>query len=171
MGALHQRCPVDEHRVLYDPRAPTIDREIDKSWLRGVCRNSRFLFGFSVSSLVIDCHHEQSHVNWNVSHTYCTIFLWFHVWLTFQPCIRRYDWFVTCLCRIFWQWVYQRVYQPIRGYWHHISTSEMTRNESVRPKILADGLNRWTDGLIGRVWPTVRLTDTWTEIPHNRFTI
>ena len=74
MGALRQWCSVNEHRVLYDPREPNIDREIDKSWLRGVCRNSRFLLRFSVSSLVIDCHHEQSHVNWNVSHTYCAIF-------------------------------------------------------------------------------------------------
>ena len=68
MCALRPRCPVDEHRALYDPQALNIDREIDKSWLRGVCRNFRFLLRFSVSSRVIECHHEQSHVNWNVYH-------------------------------------------------------------------------------------------------------
>ena len=93
-------------------------------------------------------------------------FLWFHVWLTFQPCIRSYDWLVTYLCRMLSKIMYQIMYHPIHGYWRHIFTPEMTQNEAVRLKILTNGINEWTDGLNRWVWPKIRLIDRLIEI-HN----
>jgi hypothetical protein len=129
----------------FDPHTSNIDRYIDEPWLRGVYRNSRFLLKFSVSSLIIDCRHGQSHVNWNVSHRYRVVFLWFHVCLTFQSCIRNYDWFTTYLCRMLFKITQEITQEPIHGY----HQSEMTQNEVVRSKILTDGTNRWSDEING----------------------
>ena len=114
---------------------------------------------------VIDCHHGQSHVDWNVSHTYCVIiFLWFHTLSTFQPCIWMYYWIETCLYRMLWKIWDQIWYHPIHGYWHHIFTSEIAQNEIVRLKILTNGLIRWVEGLNRWTRWTVRLTDRLNEI-------
>ena len=121
------------------------------------------------------CHHESSSVimnspTWTGMYTtwYCDSFLWFHVWLTFQPRIRSYDWIDTYLYRMLWQIWDQIWYHPIHGYRHHIFTPEITQNETVRLKILTNGLNRWTDGLNRRVWLKIRLADHLSEIHHTR---
>ena len=87
---------------------------------------------------------------------------------TFQPCVWIYDWIETYLYRMLLKIMYQIMYHPIHGYWHHIFTPEITQNETVRLKILTNGLNRWTDGLNRRVWLKIRLADHLSEIHHTR---
>ena len=37
----------------------------------------------------------------SIPHVLCYNFLWFRIWLAFQPCIGKYDWIETYLYRIF----------------------------------------------------------------------
>ena len=165
MVALRRRCPVDEHRVLYDPQEPNIDREINKSWLRSVCRNSRFLLRFSVSSTVV-----MNSLVW--TGMYPT-----RVVLSFSL-IPRVISFSTLYLDV---WLRRDLSLPnalkkrggqrggtvtwlLTSHFHTRNDSKWgcsTENPYKRSKYVNRRSNR-------RVWPKIRLTDRLSEIHHSR---
>ena len=144
MGALRPGCPAGEYRALVWPQESNIDRKINKCWLRVVFRNVRVDLRFSMSSTV-DMDSSTTWTEMHPPHTLCYIFSWFHTLLAFQSCIWSYDWLRPYFYRMLWKIPQQIPQEPIHGYWHHIFTSETTRNEVTRLKLLKSW---WSDGIM-----------------------
>ena len=51
-----------------------------------------------------------------IPHVLCYIFSWFHMILTFQPCIWIYDWLETYLYRMLWRIEEDIEEEPLHGY-------------------------------------------------------